>query len=184
MTFLGLETRNDLPKVSYMTALDYFVAITFAFIFATIVQFAVVHHFTKVGSGEFYFSPGWFEETASGRRYAGRRCMDSEESDEDGGRVICRVGPRARATRSARTNARCRTVSSSADSGLGSRSMPNQLTTCLPAITTLAMCPEVLNETLDEQDDDDEYYDYEDETDEMDPSVCPIHVSSRTLFEA
>ena len=57
MTFLGLETRNDLPKVSYPTALDYFVAITFTFIFATILQFAIVHYYTKVGSGEYYFSP-------------------------------------------------------------------------------------------------------------------------------
>lgn len=57
MTFLGLETRNDLPKVSYMTALDYFVTLNFAFIFATIVQFAIVHYFTKIGSGEYYIPP-------------------------------------------------------------------------------------------------------------------------------
>lgn len=55
-TFLALETRNDLPKVSYLTALDYFVSITFVFIFGTIAQFAIVHYFTKVGSGEYYFS--------------------------------------------------------------------------------------------------------------------------------
>ncbi|KAG8201342.1 hypothetical protein JTE90_016819 [Oedothorax gibbosus] len=55
MTFLGLECRNNLPKVPYCTALDYYVAISFGFIFATIIQFAVVHHFTKVGSGEYYF---------------------------------------------------------------------------------------------------------------------------------
>lgn len=55
MTFLGLETRIDLPKVSYPTALDYFVFISFSFIFATILQFAVVHYFTKYGSGECYF---------------------------------------------------------------------------------------------------------------------------------
>ncbi|XP_035212938.1 gamma-aminobutyric acid receptor alpha-like [Stegodyphus dumicola] len=55
MTFLGLECRNNLPKVPYCTALDYYVAISFGFIFATILQFAIVHHFTKVGSGEYYF---------------------------------------------------------------------------------------------------------------------------------
>ncbi|RWS29987.1 GABA-gated ion channel-like protein [Leptotrombidium deliense] len=60
MTFLGLESRNNLPKVAYCTALDYFVATSFAFIFATIVEFAVVHYFTKVGSGEYYFSPTAF----------------------------------------------------------------------------------------------------------------------------
>jgi hypothetical protein len=38
MTFLGLEARNDLPKVTYSTALDFFVFLSFAFIFATIIQ--------------------------------------------------------------------------------------------------------------------------------------------------
>ncbi|XP_048522399.1 gamma-aminobutyric acid receptor alpha-like [Dendroctonus ponderosae] len=38
MTFLGLEARKDLPKVSYPTALDYFVFLSFSFIFATIIQ--------------------------------------------------------------------------------------------------------------------------------------------------
>jgi hypothetical protein len=40
-----------------MTALDYFVTLNFAFIFATIVQFAIVHYFTKIGSGEYYIPP-------------------------------------------------------------------------------------------------------------------------------
>ncbi|XP_076347804.1 gamma-aminobutyric acid receptor alpha-like isoform X2 [Tachypleus tridentatus] len=53
MTFLGLESRNDLPRVSYCTALDYYVAISFFFVFATITEFAVVHYYTKVGSGEY-----------------------------------------------------------------------------------------------------------------------------------
>ncbi|XP_065078332.1 gamma-aminobutyric acid receptor alpha-like [Ochlerotatus camptorhynchus] len=56
MTFLGLEARTDLPKVPYPTALDFFVFLSFAFIFATIIQFAVVHYFTKYGSGECYFN--------------------------------------------------------------------------------------------------------------------------------
>ncbi|XP_023346187.1 gamma-aminobutyric acid receptor alpha-like [Eurytemora carolleeae] len=54
MTFLGLEARKDLPKVPYPTALDYFVFISFTYIFSTVVQFGIVHHFTKVGSGEYY----------------------------------------------------------------------------------------------------------------------------------
>lgn len=56
MTFLGLEARTDLPKVPYPTALDFFVFLSFGFIFATIIQFAIVHYFTKFGSGECYFS--------------------------------------------------------------------------------------------------------------------------------
>lgn len=71
MTFLGLEARTDLPKVAYPTALDFFVFLSFAFIFATILQFAVVHYFTKYGSGECYFN--FYEETSS----------DSEAEDEE-----------------------------------------------------------------------------------------------------
>lgn len=71
MTFLGLEARTDLPKVSYPTALDFFVFLSFAFIFATILQFAVVHYFTKYGSGECYFN--FLEESSS----------DDESEDED-----------------------------------------------------------------------------------------------------
>ena len=54
MAFLGIDTRRDLPKVSYSTALDYFVGICFAFVLATIIQFAGVHFFTKHGSGEIF----------------------------------------------------------------------------------------------------------------------------------
>ena len=76
MTFLGLEARANLPKVTYPTALDHFIFLSFGFIFATIVQvivqkilkvmgltfsspdlqFAFVHYFTKNGFGELYFS--------------------------------------------------------------------------------------------------------------------------------
>lgn len=55
MTFLGLDNRNALPKVSYATALDLFLAISYAFVFGTLLQFALVHYFTKYGSGEEYF---------------------------------------------------------------------------------------------------------------------------------
>lgn len=65
MTFLGLEARTDLPKVPYPTALDFFVFLSFAFIFATIIQFAVVHYFTKYGSGECYFSSDISESESS-----------------------------------------------------------------------------------------------------------------------
>ncbi|XP_018333904.1 gamma-aminobutyric acid receptor alpha-like, partial [Agrilus planipennis] len=65
MTFLGLEARTDLPKVPYPTALDFFVFLSFTFIFATIIQFAVVHYFTKYGSGECYFNSDLSSETSS-----------------------------------------------------------------------------------------------------------------------
>ena len=41
MTFLGLEARKDLPKVPYPTALDYFVFISFTYIFSTVVQVCI-----------------------------------------------------------------------------------------------------------------------------------------------
>jgi len=47
MTFLGLEARKDLPKVPYPTALDFFVFLSFAFIFATIIQVSVTVYFNK-----------------------------------------------------------------------------------------------------------------------------------------
>lgn len=65
MTFLGLEARTDLPKVPYPTALDFFVLLSFGFIFATIVQFALVHYFTKYGYGECYFSTEYCSDSSS-----------------------------------------------------------------------------------------------------------------------
>ena len=50
MTFLGLEARTDLPQVPYPTALDYFVFISFIFIFSTVVQ--VRYKSTHVRPGE------------------------------------------------------------------------------------------------------------------------------------
>nr|APC26106.1 GABA receptor alpha-like protein [Homarus americanus] len=70
MTFLGLEARTDLPKVPYSTALDLFVWLSYGFIFATIIEFAFVHVFTKVGSGEVYLSEASSE-------------FDSDEEEEE-----------------------------------------------------------------------------------------------------
>lgn len=79
MTFLGLEARTDLPKVPYPTALDFFVFLSFAFIFATIIQFAVVHYFTKYGSGECYFSSDFSDtESSSEEEDVTRRLMKSQ----------------------------------------------------------------------------------------------------------
>ncbi|GFG34073.1 hypothetical protein Cfor_01961, partial [Coptotermes formosanus] len=83
MTFLGLEARTDLPKVPYPTALDFFVFLSFAFIFATIIQFAVVHYFTKYGSGECYFILDLSSDSSSDdeewNQGGGGRRADSEE---------------------------------------------------------------------------------------------------------
>lgn len=79
MTFLGLEARTDLPKVPYPTALDFFVFLSFGFIFATIIQFAVVHYFTKYGSGECYFSSDLSgSESSSDEEEADTRSLKKE----------------------------------------------------------------------------------------------------------
>lgn len=52
MTYLALDSRDNLPRVTYSTALDIYVLMCFFFVFASIVQFAAVHHFTKYGTAE------------------------------------------------------------------------------------------------------------------------------------
>ncbi|EFX89617.1 hypothetical protein DAPPUDRAFT_190742 [Daphnia pulex] len=48
LSTLAMDTRTDLPKVHYATALDWFILITFGYCMASIIQFASVHYFTKV----------------------------------------------------------------------------------------------------------------------------------------
>ena len=53
MTFLSLTTlsfdiRNYTAAVPYLTALDWFVIMTHAFLLASLLQFSFVHYFTKV----------------------------------------------------------------------------------------------------------------------------------------
>lgn len=48
LSTLAMDTRTDLPKVHYATALDWFIFITFGYCMASIIQFASVHYFTKV----------------------------------------------------------------------------------------------------------------------------------------
>ncbi|KAK3853797.1 hypothetical protein Pcinc_039679 [Petrolisthes cinctipes] len=83
MTFLGLEARTDLPKVSYSTALDLFVWISYGFIFATIIEFAFVHLFTKVGSGEVYLSEACSEAGSEDEGDDDREQQIGEYDDED-----------------------------------------------------------------------------------------------------
>ncbi|XP_022235360.1 gamma-aminobutyric acid receptor alpha-like, partial [Limulus polyphemus] len=53
LSTFGVDTKTDLPRVSYPTALDWFVIMCFSFVVSTLLQFAGVHYFTKIGSGEF-----------------------------------------------------------------------------------------------------------------------------------
>lgn len=100
MTFLGLEARTDLPKVPYPTALDFFVFLSFAFIFATIIQFAVVHYFTKYGSGECYFSSDLSEsETSSDEEEADTRPLKKEPITQSNKRTAGNLATREHPSR-------------------------------------------------------------------------------------
>ncbi len=52
-----MQTRENLPPLSYATALDGYVMMCFAFIIATLLQFAAVHYFTKLDSGDWGSEP-------------------------------------------------------------------------------------------------------------------------------
>ncbi|XP_022664708.1 gamma-aminobutyric acid receptor alpha-like isoform X1 [Varroa destructor] len=54
LSTFGLDTRTDLPKVPYPTALDWFVIMCFTYVICSLLEFAGVHYFTKVGSGEYF----------------------------------------------------------------------------------------------------------------------------------
>ncbi|KAJ8919451.1 hypothetical protein NQ315_016551 [Exocentrus adspersus] len=52
LSTISLDSRTDLPKVRYATALDWFLLMSFFYCIATLLEFAGVHYFTKIGSGE------------------------------------------------------------------------------------------------------------------------------------
>ncbi|KAJ8982646.1 hypothetical protein NQ317_019047 [Molorchus minor] len=52
LSTISLDSRTDLPKVRCATALDWFLLMSFFYCIATLLEFAGVHYFTKVGSGE------------------------------------------------------------------------------------------------------------------------------------
>lgn len=52
LSTISLDSRTDLPKVKYALALDWFLLMCFFYCIATLLEFAGVHYFTKVGSGE------------------------------------------------------------------------------------------------------------------------------------
>ena len=52
LIFVIIEGKKDLPKVSYVTALDCFLAVCFVFVFSTLFEFALVHYYTKARTGD------------------------------------------------------------------------------------------------------------------------------------
>ncbi|XP_044749311.1 gamma-aminobutyric acid receptor alpha-like [Coccinella septempunctata] len=62
LSTISLDSRRDLPKVRYATALDWFLLMSFFYCIATLLEFAGVHYFTKVGSGEIPMDEEEWEE--------------------------------------------------------------------------------------------------------------------------
>lgn len=50
ITNLGFGGRASLPKVSYATALDWYVIICFAFAFAVMIEFAIISFMDKLAA--------------------------------------------------------------------------------------------------------------------------------------
>lgn len=48
LTMLSISERQTVPKVSYVTGLDYFVTTCFGFCFSALLEFAIVNHFTII----------------------------------------------------------------------------------------------------------------------------------------
>ncbi|XP_075458046.1 gamma-aminobutyric acid receptor subunit alpha-6 isoform X3 [Ascaphus truei] len=48
MTTLSISARHSFPKVSYATAMDWFIAVCFAFVFSALIEFAAVNYFTNL----------------------------------------------------------------------------------------------------------------------------------------
>lgn len=62
LSTISLDSRTDLPKVKYATALDWFLLMSFLYCIATLLEFAGVHYFTKVGSGEILVNEDEWED--------------------------------------------------------------------------------------------------------------------------
>lgn len=48
ITTIGFGGRAELPKVSYPTALDWYIIICFAFVFGAIVEYAYINFIDKI----------------------------------------------------------------------------------------------------------------------------------------
>ncbi|KAK2849264.1 hypothetical protein Q5P01_009098 [Channa striata] len=48
MTTLSMSARQSLPKVSYATAMDWFIAVCFAFVASALIEFAAVNYFATL----------------------------------------------------------------------------------------------------------------------------------------
>ncbi|XP_064555387.1 gamma-aminobutyric acid receptor subunit alpha-6 [Drosophila montana] len=82
LSTISLDSRTDLPKVKYATALDWFLLMSFLYCIATLLEFAGVHYFTKLGSGEFpRLEDEWEDVGALG--FSSGEIADAAEASDD-----------------------------------------------------------------------------------------------------
>lgn len=46
MTTLSTVARNSIPRVSYVTAMDLFVTVCFMFVFAAMIEYAMLNYYS------------------------------------------------------------------------------------------------------------------------------------------
>lgn len=51
MTTLSTVARNSLPRVSYVTAMDLFVTVCFLFVFAAMIEYAMLNYYSYIICG-------------------------------------------------------------------------------------------------------------------------------------
>ncbi|KAG7305242.1 hypothetical protein JYU34_009281 [Plutella xylostella] len=101
LSTISLDSRTDLPKVRYATALDWFLLGSFFYCIATLLEFAGVHYFTKVGSGEIFIDDAeWAElvEEAGGDAAAARQLAVRRRSSQRSANYSFSLPPQAPAS--------------------------------------------------------------------------------------
>ncbi|XP_041131215.1 gamma-aminobutyric acid receptor subunit alpha-4-like [Polyodon spathula] len=77
MTTLSISARHSLPKVSYATAMDWFIAVCFAFVFSALIEFAAVNYFTNTQIEKAKKKTG--KSSPAPKASAGARANDTDE---------------------------------------------------------------------------------------------------------
>ena len=70
LSAISMDSRSDLPKVHYATALDWFIICSFLYCIASILEFAGVHYFTKVCYIDYSFISDTFLRSIVGNHLA------------------------------------------------------------------------------------------------------------------
>ncbi|XP_056641890.1 gamma-aminobutyric acid receptor alpha-like isoform X1 [Diorhabda sublineata] len=83
MSTISLDSRTDLPKVRYATALDWFLLMSFFYCIATLLEFAGVHYFTKVGSGEIPIDEDDWEDCPESEGVSNKTETEFEPANKD-----------------------------------------------------------------------------------------------------